>query len=94
VKATLANGDISGTQMLFHGGEVSGFLASNSVFRTRGGAIVTLSNVHGISFLGALTKQIAGLVFLPDVTETALRDCKTSLSRLGKLKSVTRAGRS
>jgi CubicO group peptidase (beta-lactamase class C family) len=139
-EATLANGDhthyalglqvgdISGMPMLFHGGEVSGFLASNSVFPTRGGAIVTLSNVDGISFLGALTRQIAGLVFLPDApaesekdtqqvrsileglrkgrinralftdnansyfTKTALGDCKTSLSRLGKLKSVTRAG--
>jgi hypothetical protein len=121
-------GEIGGIPMISHGGEVSGFLASNSVFPTRGGAIITLSNVDGISFLGAMTRQIAGLVFLPDqppepekdtrqvwsilealrngrinralftnnanfyFTQTALADCKTSLSKLGKLKSVTRSG--
>jgi len=116
--------------MISHGGEVSGFLALNSVFPTRGGAIVTLSNVDGIRFLGALTRQIAEVAFLPEqppeldketrqvrsilegirkgrinralftdnanfyFTETALGDCRTSLSKLGKLKAVTRSSQS
>jgi D-alanyl-D-alanine carboxypeptidase len=49
-------GDFNGLPMISHGGEVSGFLASNSVFPTRDGAVITLTNVDGINFLGTLTK--------------------------------------
>lgn len=49
-----------------HGGEVSGFLASNIVFPTRNAAIVTLSNQDGINFIGPLSQKIAALLFLPD----------------------------
>ncbi|HTM50472.1 MAG TPA: serine hydrolase domain-containing protein [Bryobacteraceae bacterium] len=123
-------GDLNGIPAVSHGGEVSGFLASNTVFPTRKGAVVTLSNVDGVSFLGPLTRQIAMQLFLSDqppeadaatgqvrrilkglrkgrvdrelltsnansyFSETALTDCKTSLTKLGKLKSVMRSNES
>jgi CubicO group peptidase (beta-lactamase class C family) len=124
----LTLGELSGIPALQHGGEVSGFLASNSVFPTRNGAVVVLSNQDCVGFVGPLSRQIATAVFLPAqrvpsekdtkqvqavleglrrgtidrtlftenansyFTATALKDCKTSLAPLGKLKSVTAAG--
>jgi D-alanyl-D-alanine carboxypeptidase len=49
-----------------HGGEVSGFLASNTVFPTRDGAIVVLSNQDNLNLIGPLSQQIATLLFRPD----------------------------
>ena len=59
-------GDLRNIPMLFHGGEVSGFLASNSVFPNRGGAVIVLSNQDGVDLIGPLSRQVAELVFLPD----------------------------
>ena len=107
-----------------HGGEVSGFLATNMVLPTHHGAVVALSNEDGIDLVEPLARQIATLVFTPDqpppsekdtqqvraildglqqgkvdralftdnansyFSEAALADFKTSLTDLGKLKSV------
>ncbi len=57
--------DFRGVPMLSHGGEVSGFLALDEKFPTRGGAIIVLSNEDGISLAGPLADQLAQLVFLP-----------------------------
>jgi D-alanyl-D-alanine carboxypeptidase len=124
-------GDWNGIPMIYHGGEVSGFLALNTVYPTRDSAVVVLTNEDGISLIGPLSRQIAGALFSPErppaappaetqqvraileglrkgkldraqftananfyFTETALRDCKSSLAGLGKLKSVTRTAES
>ena len=62
----LQMGDLRNIPMLFHGGEVSGFLASNSVFPNRAGAVIVLSNEDGVDLVGPLSRQVAELVFLPD----------------------------
>ena len=49
-----------------HSGEVSGFLSSNSVFPTRDGAVVVLSNEDGVGLVSSLAKEIATLLFLPE----------------------------
>ena len=108
-----------------HGGEVSGFISSNSIYPTRNGAVVVLSNQDVVRMVAPLAREIATLVFLPEqkawsekdtsqvhqvlaglragkinralftanangyFSELALRDCKTSLGPLGKLKTVT-----
>ena len=54
----LSIGEMNGVPMISHGGEVSGFLASNSVFPTKGVAITVLSNEDGISFIGPLSREI------------------------------------
>ncbi|MGA7415031.1 MAG: serine hydrolase domain-containing protein [Bryobacteraceae bacterium] len=132
----LANGDLThyalGLQLgemndvptVSHGGEVSGFLASNTLFPTRGAAVVLLSNQDGISLIGSLSRQIGALLFAAEsnvpsekntqqakailaglqkgkinrslftdnansyFTQTALADLKSSLGKLGSLKSV------
>ncbi|MGD0436139.1 MAG: serine hydrolase domain-containing protein [Bryobacteraceae bacterium] len=89
----LNNGDLTGYALglqigsfrnmptISHGGEVSGFLAQNTLYPTRGGAIVTLSNEDGISFIGPLTQRIATLVFLPDETLPAAAEKDTAETR-------------
>jgi CubicO group peptidase (beta-lactamase class C family) len=95
----LANGDLShyalglqvgelrGIPMLFHGGEVSGFLASNSVFPNRAGAVIVLSNQDGVDLIGPLSRQVAELVFLPDrppATGEEIRQVRSILEELGQ----------
>jgi len=62
----LQMGDLRNIPMLFHGGEVSGFLASNSVFPNRAGAVIVLSNEDGVDLIGPVSRQVSELVFLPD----------------------------
>ncbi|MGE5487909.1 MAG: serine hydrolase domain-containing protein [bacterium] len=59
-------GEFRGMRRISHTGEVSGFLASNSVFPDRGAAIVVLSNADGADLIGHLPAAIARLVFAPD----------------------------
>jgi CubicO group peptidase (beta-lactamase class C family) len=63
----LSVGEMNGTPIISHGGEVSGFLASNAVFPAKGVAIVVLSNEDGISFIGPLSRQIAELLIASGV---------------------------
>jgi D-alanyl-D-alanine carboxypeptidase len=58
----LALGDINGTPMVSHTGEVSGFLTSNAVFPSKGVAVVVCSNEDGISFVSPLARQIEELL--------------------------------
>ncbi len=55
-------GDLNGTPMISHTGEVSGFLTSNAVFPAKGVAVVVCSNEDGISLVGPLSRQIAELL--------------------------------
>ncbi len=55
-------GELNGTAMISHSGEVSGFLAINTLFPTKGVAIAICSNEDGISLIGPLSRQIALLV--------------------------------
>ncbi len=80
-------GDLRNIPMLFHGGEVSGFLASNSVFPNRGGAVIVLSNQDGVDLIGPLSRQVAELVFLPDrppATEQEIRQVRSILDGLAQ----------
>jgi CubicO group peptidase (beta-lactamase class C family) len=124
----LGLGEIAGIPVFQHSGEVSGFISSNTVLPTRGGAVVVLSNQDVVNMVGPLARQIATLVFVPEdkappdsdthrvqavleglqrgridrglfsanantyFSAVALRDCRTSLGPLGKLKSVTPVG--
>jgi CubicO group peptidase (beta-lactamase class C family) len=119
--------EAGGVPAIQHDGEVSGFLASNTVLPSRNGAVVVFSNQDCVSVAGPLSRQIVALAFAAAptpadrqtkeaqaileglqagridrtlftanansyFTEAALRDCKASLRRLGKLESVTAAG--
>ena len=58
----LSLGELNGTPMISHTGEVSGFLTSNAVFPAKGVAVVVCSDEDGISLIGPLARQIAGVV--------------------------------
>lgn len=58
-------GEMNGTPMVSHGGEVSGFLAANYVFPTRRAAVVVLSNEDGVRFVGPLAVEIASSMLQP-----------------------------
>ena len=58
----LSLGEMMGTPMLSHSGEVSGFLASNTVFPKKGDAVIVLSNEDGIGLIGAMSREISALL--------------------------------
>lgn len=62
----LSIGDLHGMPAISHGGEVSGFLAENTIFPTRDGAVVILSNEDDISLIGPLSEKIALAAFMPE----------------------------
>ena len=55
-------GELNGTPMISHTGEVSGFLTSNAVFPAKGVAVVVCSNEDGIRLVGPLARQIAEML--------------------------------
>jgi CubicO group peptidase (beta-lactamase class C family) len=70
----LALGEINNMPVFDHGGEVSGFISSNTVFPTRQGAVVVLSNQDVVNMVGPLSRQIATLVFAPERKEFSAAD--------------------
>jgi CubicO group peptidase (beta-lactamase class C family) len=58
----LSLGELMGTPTLSHSGEVSGFLATNTVFPKKGDAVIVLSNEDGIGLISAMSREISGLV--------------------------------
>jgi D-alanyl-D-alanine carboxypeptidase len=58
----LSLGELNGTPMISHTGEVSGFLTSNAVFPAKGVGVVVCSNEDGISLVSPLARQIAGVL--------------------------------
>lgn len=59
-------GEMMGTPMLSHSGEVSGFLASNTVFPMRNAAVIVLSNEDGVGMIGPISRQISALILASD----------------------------
>jgi CubicO group peptidase (beta-lactamase class C family) len=65
-------GDFNHIPTISHTGEVSGFLASNTVYPTRNAAIAILTNEDGVDLIRPLTTQIATILFLPPEPPAAL----------------------
>jgi D-alanyl-D-alanine carboxypeptidase len=81
----LTLGEFSNLPTISHGGEVSGFLASNTLYPTRQAAIVVLTNEDGVSLMGPITTQVATILFLPDqpaVIEKDTQQVRTILEAL------------
>ncbi|PYT23021.1 MAG: serine hydrolase [Acidobacteria bacterium] len=79
-------GELSRIPTVEHGGEVSGFLALNTLYPTRSGAIVVLSNADGINLIDPLSRQIATLIFLPDRPPESPNDTQQVRAILAGLK--------
>jgi D-alanyl-D-alanine carboxypeptidase len=58
-------GEMAGTPMLTHSGEVSGFLAMNSVFPAKKVGIAVLSNEDNVGVVSAVTAAIAAELLEP-----------------------------
>ena len=72
-------GEFNRIPTISHSGEVSGFLALNTLYPNRGGAVIVLSNEDGINLIGPVGSQIATIAFLPE--EPAASDQATQQVR-------------
>jgi len=59
-------GEFDNIPVTNHGGEVSGFLASNSVYPTRDAAVVVLSNQDAIELIGPIGNEISRWILEPE----------------------------
>jgi D-alanyl-D-alanine carboxypeptidase len=78
-------GSLDGIPTLTHGGEVSGFLASNWILRNRGGAVVVLSNQDASNLVSSLARQLAASVFLPPAERIQPADTQRARAFLEQL---------
>jgi CubicO group peptidase (beta-lactamase class C family) len=65
----LSRGEVAGTLLISHSGEVSGFLAINGVFPEKGVAVIVLSNEDGVNLIGPLAAQLWSSVLNPQTTD-------------------------
>ena len=71
-----------GAPVISHSGEVSGFLASNTVFPTKNAAVVLLSNQDGVNLIGPLSQSIAASLLKPgDNADTAIDEGVSAILR-------------
>ncbi len=61
----LAVDDWKDTARISHSGEVSGFLASNTIFPDKHAGVVILTNEDGVTLIGALAQEISSLLIDP-----------------------------
>jgi CubicO group peptidase (beta-lactamase class C family) len=67
----LSLGEFNRIPTVSHTGEVSGFLASNTVYPTRNAAVVVLTNQDGVDLMGPVSSRIARTLLLPEETPAA-----------------------
>ncbi len=70
----LSVGELQGLPTLSHGGEVSGFLAQNTLFPTKNTAIIVLSNQDGVNMVPTVAREVAAVLFSPGDAETSAQD--------------------
>ncbi len=70
----LAVGEFHGISRFSHSGEVSGFLAANSVFPDKHAAAVVLTNEDGVNLIGPLTQEISAMLVDPDWAASEKQD--------------------
>lgn len=80
-------GDFDGVPSISHSGEVSGFLAINTVFPSKKAAVVVLSNEDGINVIGSVSRQIAALLVSPGQKPASAEEIKQVTAILSGLQS-------
>jgi D-alanyl-D-alanine carboxypeptidase len=70
----LTLGEYNRIPTISHGGEVSGFLSTNTVYPTRNAAITVLTNEDGMNVYTQLSNQIATILLLPEEPAAAAKD--------------------
>jgi CubicO group peptidase (beta-lactamase class C family) len=79
-------GEFNHIPTIAHSGEVSGFLASNTLYPTRNAAIVVLTNEDGVSLIGPVTTQLATILFVEEQPAAAEKDTQQVRSILEGLR--------
>jgi CubicO group peptidase (beta-lactamase class C family) len=76
--------DAAGVPAITHGGEVSGFLASNTVIPSRNGAVIVFSNQDCVNVVSPLSQRIIDLAFgpVPAAESKATTEVQTILEGL------------
>jgi len=72
----LSLGETQGLPTISHGGEVSGFLASNTLFPTKDTGIIVLSNEDGVNMVPTVTREVAAALFAPGDAASSARDAQ------------------
>ncbi len=72
----LGIGDLHGTPMISHSGEVSGFLAINRVFPTKDVGVIVLSNEDGVNLIGPLSQDISLVMIEPHPSASEKEDAE------------------
>ena len=85
----LGIGEMNGVPMISHSGEVSGFLAVNMVFPTKGVAVAVCSNEDGVNLIGPLARRIAQMALGPSQAVAP----ETELSQVRGILEGLQAGR-
>jgi D-alanyl-D-alanine carboxypeptidase len=79
-------GEFNHIPTIAHSGEVSGFLASNTLYPTRHAAIVVLTNEDGVSLIGPVTTQVATILFVAEQPAAVEKDTRQVRSILEGLR--------
>ena len=58
-------GEFEGTPRISHSGEVSGFLAMNTLYPAKQAAVAVLTNEDGVNLIGPMTQSLAQLLLNP-----------------------------
>lgn len=70
----LSLNEVQGLPAISHGGEVSGFLASNTIIPSKNTGIIVLSNQDGVNMVPTITREVAAILFAPGNAETTRKD--------------------
>ena len=64
------------TPLIAHSGEVSGFLAANSVLPAKNAGVVVLSNEDGVNLIGPLSQMIRAMLVDPENAQAEKQDAQ------------------
>jgi D-alanyl-D-alanine carboxypeptidase len=70
----LSVGEFHGTSLIAHTGEVSGFLAANSLLPAKNAGVVVLSNEDGVNLIGPLSQMLRGMLVDPPNSDAEKQD--------------------
>lgn len=86
-------GEFDSIPEISHGGEVSGFLASNEVYPTRDAAVTVLSNQDAIALIGPISAEVSRWILEPDKRATGDHGTPAELQQIRGILEGLQQGR-
>jgi D-alanyl-D-alanine carboxypeptidase len=81
-------GQLDNIPAIFHGGEVSGFLAYSFMYPTRNAAVIIVSNQDGTDLITPLEHEIARWVLEPDKRDTSAAAASAPRAELDQVQAI------